>query len=74
MLCKAFSSCGERNPLSSCDTRAELLRGMWNLPEAGVEPVSPILAGGFLTTGPQGKSPKSHYIIIVINPDLFLPS
>ena len=29
---------------------------MWNLPESGIEPLSPALAGGFLTTGPPGKS------------------
>ena len=29
---------------------------MWDLPRPGVEPVSPTLAGGFLTTGPPGKS------------------
>ena len=29
---------------------------MWDLPGPGLEPVSPALAGGFLTTVPQGKS------------------
>ena len=29
---------------------------MWNLPGWGLEPVSPALAGGFLTTTPPGKS------------------
>ena len=29
---------------------------MWDLPEPGLEPVSPALAGGFLTTVPPGKS------------------
>ena len=29
---------------------------MWNLPCPGIEPVSSALTGGFLTTGPQGKS------------------
>ena len=28
---------------------------MWNLPELEIEPVSPALAGRFLTTGPWGK-------------------
>ena len=28
---------------------------MWDLPEPGLEPVSPALAGGFLTTVPPGK-------------------
>ena len=29
---------------------------MWNLPEPGIEPESPALAGRFLTTEPPGKS------------------
>ena len=29
---------------------------MWNLPGPRITPVSPALAGGFLTTGPLGKS------------------
>ena len=41
--------------LSSCGARAQLLRGMWDLPRPGLEPVSPALAGGFLTTAPPGK-------------------
>ena len=41
--------------LNSRGTRAQLLRGMWDLPEPGLEPVSPTLAGGFLTTAPPGK-------------------
>ena len=28
---------------------------MWDLPGPGIEPVSPALAGGFLTTAPAGK-------------------
>ena len=31
---------------------------MWDLPGPGLEPVSPALAGGFLTTVPPGKSPE----------------
>ena len=42
--------------LSSCGARASLFRGMWDLPGPGLEPVSPALAGGFLTTAPPGKS------------------
>ena len=30
--------------------------GMWNIPGPGIEPVSPAMAGGFLTTGLPGKS------------------
>ena len=29
---------------------------MWDLPGPGLEPVSPALAGGFLSTAPPGKS------------------
>ena len=29
---------------------------MWDLPGPGMEPASPALAGGFLTTAPPGKS------------------
>ena len=28
----------------------------WNLPGPGIKPMSPVLAGRFLTTGPPGKS------------------
>ena len=56
--CAGFSSCGSRaleRRLSSCGPRAQLLRGMQGLPRPGLEPVSPALAGGFLTTVPPGK-------------------
>ena len=36
--------------LSSCGSRAQLLRGMWDLPRPGLEPVSPALAGNHCTT------------------------
>ena len=54
-----LSSCGLwalEHGLSSCGTRAYLLRRTWDLPGPGLEPVSPALAGGFLTTAPPGKS------------------
>ena len=41
--------------LSNCSSRAQLLRGMWDPPRPGLEPVSPVLAGGFSTTAPPGK-------------------
>ena len=41
--------------LSNCGSQAQLLRGMWNLPRPGLEPVSPALAGRFSTTAPPGK-------------------
>ena len=40
---------------------------MWDLPGPELKPVSPALAGGFLTTAPPGKSQKipdfSYFII-----------
>ena len=41
--------------LSSCGSQAQLLRGMWDLPRPGLEPLSPALAGRFSTTAPPGK-------------------
>ena len=41
--------------LSNCGSRAELLRGMWDLRRPGLEPASPALAGRFSTTAPPGK-------------------
>ena len=34
---------------------------MWDLPGPGLEPVSPALAGGFLTTAPPGKPPEYYF-------------
>ena len=41
--------------LSTCGSRAQPLRGMWDLPRPGLEPVSPALAGKFSITAPPGK-------------------
>ena len=41
--------------LSNCGSRAQLLRGMWDLPKPGLESVSPALEGRFSTTAPPGK-------------------
>ena len=41
--------------LSSCGSRAQLLRGMWDLPGPGLEPMSPAPAGRLSTTAPPGK-------------------
>ena len=41
---------------SSCGAQALLLHSMWDLPGPGIKPMSPALAGGFLTTVPPGKS------------------
>ena len=50
--------------LSSCGARAQLLCGIWDLPGPGLEPVSPALAGGFLTTAPPGKPPISQKSLV----------
>ena len=68
---QAFSSCGEWGLLllrsrgsrpagfSSCGAWAWLLRGIWDLPGPGLEPVSPALAGGFLTiVSPAKPNPR----------------
>ena len=41
--------------VSNYGSRAQLLRGMWDLPRPGLEPVSPALAGRLSTTEPPGK-------------------
>ena len=49
-------STGSRHAGSvNCGSWAQLLRGMWDLPRPGLEPVSPALAGRFSTTAPPGK-------------------
>ena len=47
--------------LSSCGPRAQLLRGTWDPPRPGLEPVSPALAGRFSTTAPPGKPPQTFF-------------
>ena len=64
-----LSSCGSwalEHSLSSCGAWASLLHGMWHLPRPGIEPVSPVLAGGFLTTAPPGKYLEQFLYTIVI--------
>ena len=41
--------------LSNCGSRAQLLRGMWDPPRPGLEPVFPVSAGRFSTAAPPGK-------------------
>ena len=47
--------------LSNCGSRAQLLRGMWDPPRPGLEPMSPALAGRFSTTAPPGKPLESTF-------------
>ena len=56
--CVGFSSSDSQvlgHRLNSCGARDQLLRGTWNLPRSGIQPVSPALAGRFFTTEPPGK-------------------
>ena len=60
--CGVFSCCrapGLELRLSSCGAWALLLRSMCSLPRPRFKPVSPALAGRFLTIGPPGKSSPS---------------
>ena len=60
--------------LSNCGSRAELLRGMWDLPRPGLKPVSPALAGRFSTTAPPGKPSRFLFIpvyIVYLSPFFF---
>ena len=49
--------------LSNCGSRAEPLRGMWDPPRPGLEPVSPALAGRLPTTAPPGKPETLIFMI-----------
>ena len=53
--CSGFSCCRAQaleHRLSSCGFQAYLSLGMWDLPGPRIGPVSPVLAGRFVTTGP----------------------
>ena len=67
--------------LSSCGVQAQYLRQTGSLvavlglscpaacgilvPRQGIEPMSPALEGGFLTTGPPGKPPDMNFCVQV---------
>ena len=52
--------------LSSCGSRAQLLRGMWDLPRPGPKPVRPALAGRLSITAPPGK-PSPPFILWLLH-------
>ena len=65
--CMGFSGCSPRAPehrLNSWGTRARLLRVMWDFPQPGTEPMSP-LAGNSLPPSDQG-SPSSMIFILQV--------
>ena len=51
--------------LSSCGSRAQLLRGMWDPPRPGLKPECPALAGRLSTTVPPGKPPFFSFNISI---------
>ena len=64
-----FQSTGSRRVgFSSCGSWASerVLRSMWDLPRPGLKPVSPALAGGFLTTVPPGKPLQVIWNVLVL--------
>ena len=64
--CMGFSSCSFWAPelrLCSCGAWAQLAPRVWDLPELGIEPVSPALQGGFLTTGLPGQPQTTNFLI-----------
>ena len=66
-LCSCSMRTRERR-LSTGGAQALLPRGMWNLPRPRIEPVSPALAGGFLTIEPSGKSLIASSTLNLIKP------
>ena len=59
---------------SNCGSRAQSLRGMWDLPRPGLEPVSPALAGRFSTTAPPGKPQNAFLTWYILLPFKTEPS
>ena len=58
--------------LSSCGSRAELLRGMWDPPRPGLKPTSPASAGRLSATAPPGKPCIYFYGFIELSLGAFL--
>ena len=52
--------------LHSCGASVQLRRGMRDLPESGIEPITPALAGGLLITKPPGKPQHLFFIKLYI--------
>ena len=57
----------QMHKLSNCGSQAQLLRGMWDLPRPGLEPMSPAFAGRFSTTAPPGKPNHMVFILQFVN-------
>ena len=52
--------------LSNRGSQAQSLRGMWDPPRPGLEPVFPALAGRLPTTAPPGKPPDIFLFLLNI--------
>ena len=52
--------------LSNCGSRAQLLRGMSDLPGPELKPASPALAGRLSTTAPPGKPPDQYFYVPLV--------
>ena len=52
--------------LSNCGPRAQLLRGTWDLPRPGLEPISPAPAGRLSTTAPPGN-PRNAFLKVELH-------
>ena len=52
--------------LSNCGSQAQPLRGTWDPPRPGPEPVSPASAGRLSTTAPPGK-PSTPFLVTINN-------
>lgn len=61
LVCGALAL--ELRGLSSCGTWADLSHSTWDIfLDQGLNPCPPAMAGGFLNTGPLGKSPCLEFI------------
>ena len=60
-----WSTGSRRAELSSCGSRIQLLRGMWDPPRAGLEPACPALASRRSTTAPPGK-PLDFLMMVIL--------
>ena len=79
-----LNSCGFpalEDRLSSWDAWAQLLSTMWDPPNVGIKPMSPVSAGRFFATEPPGK-PQNRYLLLFahlpfhsrLHPSVFLAS
>ena len=63
--CSSFSCCAVKAwgcvVFNSCGVWTQLLHGTWDPPGPGIEPVSPVLAGGFFTRSHRG-SPMRFFV------------